>query len=460
MLMAASTRSRFKPRLAFILLCILLITVQIAGGASRAEVFGQSIVRGAAWLLLIVAVLFCDRPDFRAPPPIVLLIAAAIALPLLQLIPLPPSIWTALPGRDLITHAAVIMGEPQPWRPWAIVPAATVNAASSLIVPTTALWLTLSLNKEERERLLGVLLCLVLVSTLVGLVQISNFTFDNPLINETPRTVSGTFANRNHFALQMAIGCAIASAWAFASRHAHPSRVIVGFAFVLLFMLAILVSGSRAGLLLGSAGLMMSFLLGGTRIKKALTRYPRWVFPALVAGTAAIVASLVFLSIAAGRAVSIDRLFAADPGQGMRARGLPTLRAMLAEYFPFGSGLGGFDPIFRIHEPFHLLKPTYFNHAHNDLIEVVIDAGLPGLLLLLAALCWWGWASVWAWGAGSGPQAALPKLGSTILLLVLLASTVDYPARTPTILAWAAIAAVWLSGHSGAKRAKALPDAA
>lgn len=460
MMIAAGFVTRFRPSLALILLCLLLGVVQIAGGASRADASGQIIVRGTAWLLLIAAILFCPCPDLRARRPVVLLLAAAIALPLLQLIPLPPSVWMALPGRDLITRAAMVIGEPQPWRPWSIVPAATANAASSLIVPAAAAWLTLSLNKDELERLPGVLLGLVLVSTLIGLVQVSSFTFDNPLINETPQTVSGTFANRNHFALYMAIGCTTALAWAFGPQRAHASRGIVGFALIILFMLAILVSGSRAGLLLGIVGIVMGFLLGRTRIQKELTRYPRWAFPTLVTGIAAIVAFFVLLSIAAGRAVSIDRLIAADPGQDMRARALPTVRTMLAEYFPFGSGLGGFDPIFRIHEPFHLLKPTYFNHVHNDLIEVVIDAGFPGLLLILAALYWWGRASIWAWKASSGSQAWLAKLGSAVLLLVLLASCVDYPARTPMMMVCAAIAAVWLSGHPKGKPAKALPDAA
>jgi O-antigen ligase len=442
------------------LLGALLAITQFAGGASRAEVFGQVIVRGASWLLLIVAILFGNRPDFRAGRPVVLLLAAVVLLPLMQLIPLPPSIWTALPGRDLIAQAAGLIGEPQPWRPWSIVPAATANAASSLIVPVTALWLTLSLDQEERERLPGLLLCIVLASTLVGLVQISSFTFDNPLINETPGTVSGTFANRNHFALQLAIGCALALAWASGSGPAHPSRGIVGLVIALLFVLAILVSGSRAGMLLGSLGLVLGFLLSAARIRTAVARYPRWVFPALTAGGAATIGFLVLLSVAADRAVSINRLFAADPGADMRTRGLETVLSMVASYFPFGTGLGAFDPMFRIHEPFNLLKPTYFNHAHNDFIELVIDAGIPGLFLLLVALCWWGWCSVQAWRAGSGARAVLPRLGSAMLLLVLAASVVDYPARTPTIMAWATIAAVWLNGHSSAKRGKALPDKA
>jgi O-antigen ligase len=442
------------------LFCALLVMLQIAGGASRAEMFGQVIVRAAAWLLLIVAILFGNRPDLRAGRPVVLLLAPAVVLAVVQLIPLPPSLWMALPGRDLIAQAAGLVGEPQPWRPWSIVPAATANAASSLIVPIAALWLTLSLSDEEHGRLPGLLLCFVLASTLVGLVQISSFTFDNPLINETPGTVSGTFANRNHFALHLAMGCALALAWSFGSGRAHPSRGAVGLVIVLLFLLAILVSGSRAGMLLGCLAVVMGFLLSVGRIRQAVARYPRWVFPALTAGGAAIIAFLVLISVAADRAVSINRLFAADPGQDMRTRGLDTVLSMASRYFPFGTGLGAFDPMFRIHEPFHLLKPTYFNHAHNDFLEIVMDAGLPGLVLLVAALGWWGWASVRAWKAGSGPETALPKLGSAMLLLVLVASVVDYPARTPTIMAWAVIAAVWLSGHLGITRAKALPDAA
>lgn len=457
---ASISVARFSLSPALISLCGLLVVVEVAGGASRGDASGQAIVRAAAWAALIGGLLFGTRPDLRGGRAVALLLGAAIALPLVQLIPLPPAMWTALPGRDLITHTALGAGESQPWRPWAIAPGATANAASSLIVPAAILWLMLSLGVEERRRLPGFLLCLVLASTLIGLVQVSSFSFDNPLINESPHTVSGTFANRNHFALLMALGCPLASVWVFGAREVRPWRHVAGLASMALFLVAILVSGSRAGLLLGSLGLGMALLLSGAAVKKALGRSPRWLFPALVAGVLAIVLGLVLLSIAADRAVSINRLFENDPGQDMRSRGLPTVLSMIADYFPFGSGLGGFDPIFRIHEPFELLKPTYFNHAHNDFLEIVIDAGLPGLALLLAALCWWGWASVRAWRAGSGPDAMLARLGSAMLLLVMLASVFDYPARTPAVMALVAIAGIWLNGGSGVRRASALPAAA
>jgi O-antigen ligase len=135
----------------------------------------------------------------------------------------------------------------------------------------------------------------------------------------------------------------------------------------------------------------------------------------------------------------------------MRSRALPTVWAMTLGYFPFGAGLGSFDPVFRIHEPLALLKPTFFNHAHNDLIEVVLDAGLPGLLLLLGALTWWGRASVRAWRSGSTASPMLPRIGSAMLLLVILASVFDYPARTPMMMALIVVAALWLHQNQAAR---------
>ena len=108
--------------------------------------------------------------------------------------------------------------------------------------------------------------------------------------------------------------------------------------------------------------------------------------------------------------------------------------------------------MFRMHEPLSLLKLTYFNHAHNDLIEIVLDAGLPGLALLVAGIAWWAMASLRAWRTEPGMDHALPKLGSAMLLFVLLASGFDYPARTPMIMAAIVLAASWLA--SSGKRSE------
>src|SRR5690606_29945102 len=103
----------------------------------------------------------------------------------------------------------------------------------------------------------------------------------------------------------------------------------------------------------------------------------------------------------------------------------------------------------RIAEPTGLLSLNYFNRAHNDLLEVVLDAGLAGLLLLIAAVGWWLWMSVRAFRVKDGSAGLLPRLGSAMLLLVIVASAVDYPARTPMIMSLVMIAAVWLADRTG-----------
>lgn len=447
------------PSLPFILLAALLSTLWVAGGASRGDVAGQVVVRGASWLVVIVAILFGPRPSAEGARPVLVLLLAALGLVLLQLVPLPPSWWSALPGREPFTGAAA--GGPDVWRPWSLTPGATVNAASSLIVPFAVLLLAVQLPEAERGRAPGLILCLVAGSTLVGLLQFSGVALDNPLVNDSAGQVAGAFANRNHFALFLAFGCMLAPVWAFRDGRRPEWRGPVALGLVLLFALTILASGSRAGLVLGLLGLGFGLILVRQGIRTALARHPRWAFPALVAGVLGLLAIFVLLSVRADRAVSIERLTAVDQGSDMRARGLPTVLAMIRDYFPAGSGLGGFDPVFRMHEPFGLLKLTYFNHAHNDFLEVVMDAGLPGLLLLAAGIAWWAWASVRAWRAGTGVRHALPKLGSATILLLLAASAVDYPARTPMMMAVAVIAGLWLNmrpgERPGGRGASALP---
>lgn len=439
-----------RPGLSAVLLCVFLGVLWLAGGASRADVLGQVVVRLAAAVCLVLALLFGRLPDLEGVRPVAFLLLAALLLALVQMVPLPPAIWQALPGRAAFAAAATASGQPQPWRPWSIVPGATGNAAASLIVPITTLVLLAGLTPEQRRWLPGIALCLIVASTLMGLLQFSGVGFNNPFVNDDLGQVTGTFANYNHFALLLAFGCMVAPVWAFLDDRPPGWRAAIAGGLVALLTLTLLASGSRAGTALGGLALVLGFVLVRRPIGRALRRYPRWVFPAAIALTVALVAVLVLVSIASERAVSVNRAIAVDPWRDMRLRGLPTVLAMVRTYFPFGTGLGSFDPLFRMHEPFALLKPTFFNHAHDDWLEVVLDAGVFGLCLLVAALTWWVWASVRAWRADPAMTGALPRLGSAMLLLLFLASIVDYPARTPLMMALAVIAGVWLSGRGDA----------
>lgn len=449
----ATSPLRFRPSLPFALLIAFFVALWVAGGASRADAVGQIVVRAAAFACLVAMMLFGDRPQIGPARPLWLLLAGALLLPLIQLVPLPPSMWQALPGRQLFVEAAGASGQPQPWRPWSIVPGATANAAASLIVPIVTLLLLGALRPEERLRLPALLLGFVVASTLFGLLQFSGAGVNNVFVNDSPGVMSGTLANRNHFALLLALGCLLVPGWVFHDGGRVQWRAAAGVGLLLLLVLAILGTGSRAGIGLGGVALLVATMLGWRGIRRALRHAPRWVLPALVALVATLFVTLVLISVAADRAVAIQRVFAIDAEQDMRGRALPTVLAMVRSYFPFGSGLGGFDPMFRIAEPFSLLKPTYFNHAHNDLLEIALDAGLPGLLLLTAGLIWWGREGIAAWRAGGGGHRDSARTGGAMLLLVIIASAFDYPARTPIVMAWMTVAAFWLArGQAGLPR--------
>ncbi|KQM36609.1 hypothetical protein ASE59_15025 [Sphingomonas sp. Leaf10] len=402
---------------------------------------GQVVVRGTTWLLVILCILFGSPPDMRQVRPVAMLLLAAFVLVLVQLVPLPPSVWQMLPGRANL--GGII--DPLSWRPLAIVPGAAWNAASSLIVPFAVLLFLAGMEPRERAWLPGILLGLAAFSMIIGLLQFSGAGFANPFINDTPGQVAGMFANRNHFALFLALGCLIAPTWAFGN--SRPGwRIPIALGLLILFAMTILASGSRAGILVGVPGIGIGLFMARNGIRRMLRHAPRWMFPAILVGVVALIAIFILLLVAADRAVSIDRAFALDRAEDMRTRGLPTVLAMVSLYFPAGSGFGGFDPMFRMHEPFELLKPTYFNHAHNDFLEIALDGGLPGVLLLAAAIGWWLIASIRAWRGDTSYATA--RLGSALLLLIFMASMLDYPARTPMMMAVIVIAASWLNASA------------
>lgn len=432
--------ARFIPDLSLLLLAALLIILWLAGGASREDVVGQILSRSAAWIAIVLTVLFARRPRIVDAKGGALILGAAILLCVMQLIPLPPGVWRALPGRAAFADSLV--SPPDLWRPWSLVPGATVNALLSLVIPFAVLVLGTGVREEQKRWIPIAVLTVIGLSLLVGLLQFTGAGITNPFVNATPGAVDGLIANRNHFALFLAIGLLIAPVWGVGAGSTSRIRAPIALGLVLLLVLTILASGSRAGMALGIVALLLGLMISRNGLKLTLRHFPRWTLPAISIGIVALIAIFVLASVAADRAVSIDRFVEQDAVVDMRTRGLPTVLAVVRMYFPFGSGLGSFDPIFRMHEPFALLKPTYFNHAHNEFLEIILTAGLPGLLLVVAAVAWWVERSIKAWRN----EAVTPKLGSGTLLLILLASIVDYPARTPIIMAMAMIGAIWLGG--------------
>lgn len=437
-------RTGFVASLCFWGLVAFLVVLWIAGGASRADVLGQPLVRATAWLLLAASIILIPRWDWKRYRPIVLILGCSIALVALQLVTLPPSMWSALPGRQLLLLSANVVGEPQPWRPVSLSPSATANALHSLVVPLTVLVLASQLRREHYYRLVPVILLLIFAGSLIGLLQVSQIRWDNPLINDAPGSVSGNFANRNHFALFVAIGALLTPVWA-VRPGAKPWEALAAIGVVVYLGMVLLAIGSRMGMLLGFVGFLAGLGIAGRRSWQLINEMPRKYAVPIFAAAGLVGLGALVLSVTSGRAVAVDRLLNAAEGGDIRTQALPVVLEMIGKYFPVGSGFGAFDPVYRISEPDGLLQRFYLNHAHNDWLEVVLDGGVGAIALLVGALAWFAIASWRAWVARR-PLEDLPRAGSAILVLVMLASVVDYPARTPMIMAIMVLAGVWLCG--------------
>lgn len=432
-----------RERANFALLAVFLLATSLFGGASRADVFSLPLAYLAAVLMIGAAVLQVGPGELspvRAP---LLMLAALAALMLLQLIPLPPELWRSLPGRAELARDLDALDLGRGWRPLSLTPDATLYALVALASPAAVLLLAPLTGRLRPALVVAVLLCCGL-SALVGLFQAAG-TVPSFYRVTNPGAAVGLFANRNHQATMLVIAFPLLAAWATWS-HTDPSHrrarrwTAAGITTALLPLL--LITGSRGGLLFGALAVVASAVLVWRATPAPRDRRPRRRGLLIAAGAVAL--SLpVAAAFLTGRDLALQRVAVGVGEEELRGRFFGLYFRIIGDHFPVGAGFGSFDPVFRGYEPRDALIQTYLNHAHNDPVELLIEGGLPAAALALLFAAWVMRRSVAAWrmrrGAGVVGQAA-----SIILTALLLWSFLDYPLRTPTLAALAAVACALL----------------
>lgn len=429
----------------FTILAALLVVCALGGGSNRGDVPSLIYLRTIAALAIGLLVLLGADP--RTQPirrPLWWLFAASVLLAVLHLLPLPPGLWTQLPGRGAFIDAASIAGVPQPWRPLTIVPDLGLNSLASLLVPGAVLLACSTRHGGFRDHGLIALIALGFGSAFVGLVQLVGGP--NGPLYIYPDTANGLpigfFANRNHQALMLAMMLPLLAAWVRQS-DAHPKRVgfrcAIAGGGALLLLPVMLATGSRSGFVLTGIALLAAFaLLPWHRLER---RQRRVIIASLFVG----VVFIVLATVVSGRALVLTRLTSGDELlHDMRIASAPTTLQLLRDSLPFGTGLGTFDPLFRTLEPDALLTPTYRNHAHNDLLELAMTAGLPGLAILLGFVGWFARTTWRVYRAPSDGRRVLGLASATGIGLMMLASLTDYPLRVPLMQALLILFSVWL----------------
>ena len=459
----AMQRAMIATSGSFRALCLLLLAAFLLGGSSRADITSLVVLRPLAALCLGYGLSRLQLVHIRDNRFVVVMALAVLALPALQLVPLPPAWWGALPGRELVTSIDRAVGLGQVWRPLSLAPDATLNALEALLVPFAVLVLGVQLDARERQLLVGVVLVIGGISAVLGLAQVldgANLSLYFYKVTNDGKAV-GLFANRNHQALMLAtllpmLAVRGASSESGRQNEIGRQRAITGKLFSLLAGLALLplimITGSRAGLLLAATAMVLIALffrrsaagnsVGGSRLLSDMLQRSRAALPIAVI---LVCLGVVALTVWFGRAAAWQRLFSSAPGDDMRFLIVPTLWTMISGYFPFGTGMGSFERVYQVHEPDSLLEPTYMNHAHNDWLELILIGGLPALVLLIVAIAAFCLRArqLWVRRRQQSSVLRLAWLGMVVMTLAALASLGDYPLRVPSLACFFVVAMLW-----------------
>lgn len=418
---------------AWLLLCLTL------GGASNAgSLANLALELGAAgiiaWHILRGQMASAGRDDLI----LLALLAAMVGWIVLTLIPLPPALWTHLPGRSFVAEGYRLLGLDLPWLPISLTDDRTVRSALSLLVPVATYLVVRPLAIRQRAWLAVAAAGFAVASTALGMAQLIGGE-NSPLriYGITNRSVPvGLFANANHLATMLLVMMPlIAAAWPMVSDRpvrggkrttARLGWSPVAMAAVSLLLIGLVLIGSNAGLMLAVPALAGALFLGP--LQPLLAR--AWVRRTLGLGVAAVMAVAV--------AMIFTGQFQQKIGVSATSRQAVTGTTLSAagEYMPVGTGLGSFSAIYLRESGGEKSANEWMNHAHDDLAEVSLELGAPGVILM-ALFAVWLFGRAWRVWLRDPRTEGLPLIRAASLgaVIVVLHSMADYPLRSAAIAA-------------------------
>lgn len=444
--------ARSGMRLALLIAGLLTVAFALGGGGVR---YGLA---NLAIQLTALTILGLHREAFfqfwkEAPLALRVLCALSVSLPVLYLIPLPETLWAALPGRSLVAQSREVAGL-SGWAAASIDPARTLVALSGLIVPLTILSVGWAIPRRDLMTIGWFVVFLGIVCFVIGIPQVlSGGTALQFYEERSPASLLvGPFANRNSTGIFLVSALALAALLPLPLARPHPAAIPVRLGICALLILGVVFTQSRTALALclipvALGGLRAFFIWRHTaRAERGAgsDRYGRALLGAAILGAIVVGGAI---ALAPGRIgdtlerfehLSDSRIYLWDDATYSAQR-----------FWPVGAGPGTFDEVFQVDESLENLGERRAGRAHNDYIELSIETGAAGLILAAAWLVLIGWFS---WRARRSQLRWAGWASGAILISVALQSVTDYPLRNQAMLAIAAVALLILariaSSHS------------
>lgn len=410
---------------------LALLTLSVVfGGASRDHALRIALVELAALPVLVMSgVRLLRNSEWREHRFALGVAAAMLALPLLQLVPLPASIWTGLPGREQLVLGRELTGLAPGWSAMSLNPDATWRSFLALLPPVAMLLTVLTLSYEQRLKLIYFSIAAAIAAVVLGAAQlVSGGEQLYPWTTTDAGSVVGFFANRNHLAsyLLITVPFAVVIAAATIRRRSHQAAGLwLGGLFVGLVIVGLAAIRSRAGITLFAPVMLASALAAWIATGRGAPKV--WLL-----GLAGVVAA-AFTAIAVLALPPILERFDTQENPELRFERWPLVAETAQNFLPVGSGIGSFDAVYRSVEPLDQLDATYFNQAHNDYLETWLEAGWFGGAILIAFMVWFARRTWVAWRGRASREQDLQRAASIGIGVLLLHSVADYPLRTATL---------------------------
>lgn len=411
--------------LAPVSLGFLALTI-VLGGASSQGLLGNALLQVLAVVLIFWVLMSAkdERPHDEQGVRIRWVGGAVALLAFAQFIPLSSLLWPRLPGREVVARGFDLLGMPQPWQTLSMSPWSSLSSLTWCLPAIAMFMLVRSRWGPSFSAVAATIALLAGVSILLGLEQIISGSLYGYQTTNLGKPV-GFFANVNHQA--SFVVCALVLwvghykvAKAGSPGGASPVRQAVFYSVTLYFVVGVILCGSVAG-----AGLLViaTAAIGVLSSQKLRAR------PGLLATLVVVALSGAAIYVYAGPSSFDLRVDTNQPGMSRIDFWSISVR-MLTDYLPVGSGLGTFEELYHLFENPETVGRTYVNHAHNDYLELLIETGLFGVLVLLMFFLWF--VGRLRLILRDHPSFLFYACGMIVLLLALH-SWVDYPLRTAAL---------------------------
>ena len=322
-----------------------------------------------------------------------------ICLSALQLLPVPLNILEAVAPGAASLYDVIAKENPGQWHPISIYPDATLNELVKLLA-YGAVFLVVSNHYRQRSQIVFLAHSIVLSGGLLTAVAILQKVFWNgkiywfypldPMLQQRSSFIFGPYINRNHFAgyLEMVIPLAIGLLLYTQSirrrsgqsttfrrfiasldgRHLTKTTLMVSAIVIMSGML--FATLSRGGILSFATSIMALMVLMHSR--NATRRWP-------IRGLIMIIMIAMISLFGTWDRVESRFIDIPDTNQIMRVTVWADVMNLIKDYPVLGTGLGTFDRAFTRYQSEY--SNVYFEHAENDYLEILSDAGFAGFVV-------------------------------------------------------------------------------